>query len=54
MKGRIELPEGDKKQRLVVFVEKKKIDKIGSRECIEAAKEGIEKEYQKQLKNQKP
>ena len=51
MRGRTELPEGDKKERLVVFVEKKKIDKLGAKRCVELSGERIEKEYQKQLKS---
>lgn len=51
MRGRTELPEGEKKQRLVVFVEKKKIDSIGSKRCVEISKDSIDKEYQRNLKS---
>ncbi len=51
MRGRTELPEDEKKLRLNLFVEKKKIDKIGVKECLQISKDSIDKEYQKKLKS---
>lgn len=48
--GRKTIPEQDKKEKLYIFVEKKKVDLFGKDECKIIAEESIEKEYKKQLK----
>ena len=50
MKGRTKLPEAQKKERLIVFIEKEKLDKLGSAKCVELSRESIDKEFKKQSK----
>lgn len=51
MRGRKKKPEEDVKHRVIVFVEKKKIDSLTMKSCEDLAKESIDKEYQKKLKS---
>ena len=50
MAGRKELPEDEKKIRLIPFIQKKIIDKSGRKECEKIAVEAVVMEYEK-LKN---
>lgn len=45
MAGRKKKPEEDVKHRVITFVEKKKIDKIGMKGCEELSKEAIDRKY---------
>jgi len=47
MAGRKELPEDEKKIRLIPFIQKKIIDKIGRKECEKIAVEAVVREYEK-------
>ena len=50
MAGRKELPEDERKIRLIPFIQKKIIDKLGRKECEKIAVEAVVAEYEK-LKN---
>ena len=50
MAGRKELPEDERKIRLIPFIQKKIIDKLGRKECEKIAVEAVVMEYEK-LKN---
>jgi len=43
--GRNKLPEGEKKEKVDVFVKVKAIEKIGYKKCAEIAVNAIEEEY---------
>lgn len=45
MAGRKELPEDEKKIRLIPFIQKKIIDKIGRKECEKIAIDAVIKAY---------
>lgn len=45
MAGRKELPEGEKKIRLIPFIQKKIIDELGRKECEKIAENAIIKAY---------
>ena len=47
MAGRKELPEDEKKIRLIPFIQKKIIDKLGRKECEKIAVEAVVAEYEK-------
>lgn len=49
--GRAKLKESEKKERVRVFAEKKKIDLLGYDNCSEIAENAIDKEYNKKLKS---
>ncbi len=49
--GRSKLKESEKKERVRVFAQKKKIDLLGCQNCTEIAENAIDKEYQKKLKS---
>ena len=50
MRGRKKKPEGQVKHRVIIFVEKDKIDELTMKECEEISKESINKEYLKRIK----
>lgn len=45
MAGRKELPEDEKKIRLIPFIQKKIIDELGRKECEKIAAEAVVKAY---------
>ena len=47
MAGRKELPEDERKIRLIPFIQKKIIDKLGRKECEKIAVEAVVMEYEK-------
>lgn len=49
--GRAKLKESDKKERVQVFLEKKKIDLLSYENCVSIANTAINKEYDKKLKS---
>lgn len=47
MAGRKKLPEGEGRIRLIPFIQKKIIDKLGRKECEKIAVEAVVSEYEK-------
>ena len=47
MAGRKELPEDERKIRLIPFIQKKIIDKLGRKECEKIEVEAVVAEYEK-------
>jgi hypothetical protein len=50
MAGRNPKPVEDKKHRVMVFVEKKKIDNLTMKKCEELARKAIDDSYEKNIK----